>query len=44
MFCQAGGKTIRIDLKKLIPPFTNNSIMLSRADESDPVSLTRDLN
>ena len=35
---------MRIDLKKLIPPLTNNSIILSRADESEPVSLTNDLN
>ena len=43
IFCHAGGKTILIDLKKFIPPFTKSSIMLSREDESEPVSFTNDL-
>ena len=33
-----------IDRKKFIPPLTSNSIILSKADESDPASLTRYLN
>ena len=44
MFCHAGGKTILIARKKLIPPFTSNSTILSSAEESDPVSLTKDEN
>tara|TARA_Y100000816_G_scaffold156367_1_gene111531 strand:+ start:544 stop:771 length:228 start_codon:yes stop_codon:yes gene_type:complete len=43
MFCHAGGKTILMDLKKFIPPLTSNSIILSKADESEPVSFTNDL-
>jgi hypothetical protein len=44
MFCHAGGKTILIARKKLMPPFTSNSTILSSAEESDPVSLTKDEN
>ena len=31
-------------LKKLMPPLTSNSIILSNADESEPCSLTKALN
>ena len=44
IFCQAGGKTILIDLNISIPPLTKSSIILSNDDESEPFSLTSSLN
>ena len=43
-FCHAGGRTILIARNIFIPPFSNNSIILSSDDESDPVSLIKYLN
>ena len=43
-FCHAGGITILIALNNLTPPLIKISIILSNADESDPVSFTNCLN
>ena len=43
-FCHAGGITILIALNNFTPPFKRISIILSKAEESDPVSFTSCLN
>ena len=43
-FCHAGGNTILKALNRSMPPLFSNSIILSSAEESDPVSFTKSLN
>ena len=43
-FCHAGGITILIALNSFTPPFIKISIILSKAEESEPFSLTNCLN